>query len=90
MDTQSTIVTKSGVQKIGKQATTQAKAANTPDVSFKDFMFDSLEGNKHGLALYQTAINEVMNEDLKNIFLESRDRVQWAQAAFTYELFNMG
>ncbi|HBQ65075.1 MAG TPA: hypothetical protein DD727_09210 [Clostridiales bacterium] len=89
MDTQSTVTSRTGVQKIGKQPTENMKM-NGPEITPKDMLYDSLTANKQGLITYQTAINETISEDLKNLMLVNRDRIQWAQSAFFNELFNMG
>ncbi|MGE4283208.1 MAG: spore coat protein [Clostridia bacterium] len=90
MDTQSTVTTKVGVQKIGKQTSGELPKVKDANVNLRDRLNDSLLDEKQILVNYQIAINEVINDDLRNLLTDTRNKIQGAHTGFFNELFNLG
>lgn len=90
MDTQSTVTTKSGITKIGKPVSPELPKVKDANVNFRDRLNDVLATEKHNLITYQIAINEMINDDLRNVLLDGRNRLQEVQVRFFNELFNIG
>ena len=90
MDTQLTITTKTGVQKIGKQVSGELPKVKDPNINLRDRLNDSLLDEKHILVNYQIAINEAINDDLRNLLIDNRSKIQGAHTGFFNEMFNLG
>ena len=90
MDTQQVITTEIGVQKIGKQVSEELPKVKDATVNLRDRLNDILADEKHILINYQIAINEIINDDLRNLLLENRNKIQGAHTGFFNELFNLG
>ncbi|MGI6066268.1 MAG: spore coat protein [Bacillota bacterium] len=90
MDTQLTLTTKTGVQKIGKRVSPELPKVKDANVNLRDRLNDILSDEKHLLVNYQIAINEIINDDLRNVLINNRDRVQGMHTGFFNELFNLG
>lgn len=90
MDTQYTITTKAGIQKIGKPVSNELPQVKDPNINLRDRLNDFLSTEKHNLISYQTAINEIINDDLRGIMINNRNGIQAVHTRFFNELFNLG
>lgn len=90
MDTQQTVTSKSGVVKIGKKVTHELPKVKDANVNLRDRFNDVLLTEKHNLISYQVCINEMVNDDLRGLIMQNRNRTQDTQIRFFNELFNLG
>ena len=90
MNTQNTITTKSGVQKIGKQVSNELPKVKDPNMNLRDRLNDVLLDEKQLLVNYQFAINEMINDDLRDLLLANRNSIQGAHTGSFTDLFNLG
>lgn len=90
MDTQSTVTSKLGVQKIGKKVSDELPKVKDPNINLRDRLNDVLSDEKHILVNYQIAINEIINDDLRGVLIDNRNKIQNAHTGFFNELFNLG
>jgi hypothetical protein len=90
MDTQSTVTSNTGVQKIGKKVSNELPKVKDPTVNLRDRLNDILSTEKHNLISYQVAINEMINDDLRNVIMDNRDRLQDLHTSLFTEMFNLG
>lgn len=90
MDTQFTVTTTTGIQKIGKKVSSELPKVKDPTVNLRDRINDVLLTEKHNLDSYQIGINEIINDDLRNLVMENRNRLQETHLTFFNELFNLG
>ncbi|MCX7923473.1 MAG: spore coat protein [Clostridia bacterium] len=90
MDTQSIVTSKSGVQRIGKPVSEALPKVKDPNVNLRDRLNDVLSTEKHNLISYQTAINEMINDDLRNLIMSNRNNIQDTHTRLFNELFNIG
>lgn len=90
MDTGQIVTTKTGIMKIGKPVSNQLPKVKDASFNVRDRLNDVLLNEKHNLASYQTAINEVINDDLRMVLQRNCDRTQGLQIAFFNEMFNLG
>ncbi len=90
MDTQSTITTKTGAVKIGKEVTAQLPKKKDATVNDRDRLNDILLHEKHMLTGYNTGINEVLDTALFNLLQENRQQLQQIHQQMLEALFDMG
>lgn len=90
MDTQSVVTSKTGVQKIGRPVTNKLPKVKDANVNLRDRINDILATEKHNLISYQTAVNEIINDDLRIVVMDNRNRLQDVQNRMFNELFNLG
>ncbi|WHH61741.1 spore coat protein [Petroclostridium sp. X23] len=90
MDTQSIITTKIGVQKIGRQVSDELPQVKDATVNLRDRVNDILLDKKHILVNYQIAINEAINDDLRNLLIDNRNKIQSTHTIFFNEMFSLG
>lgn len=90
MDTQQTVTTKTGVMKIGRPVSNQLPKVKDPSFNVRDRLNDVLLTEKHNLVSYQIAIDEIINDDLREALQKNRDRTQNLQVLFFNEMFNLG
>lgn len=90
MNTQATITSKMGVQKIGNKVSDELPKVKDPNINFRDTLNDILLSEKHNLVNYQIAINEIINDDLRGLLIENRNRLQTIHTNFFSQLFNLG
>lgn len=90
MDTQNTVTTKNGVQKIGKQVSNELPKVKDSSMNLRDRLNDILLDEKQILINYQIAINEMINDDLRDLLSGNRNLIQGAHTGFFNELFNLG
>ncbi len=93
MNTESIITSKNGIQQIGVSkgvASPQLPKTKDATMNLRDRANDVLLTEKHNLISYQTAINEIIDDDLRNIVINNRNNTQGVQVKFFNELFNMG
>ncbi|MFZ5354377.1 MAG: spore coat protein [Bacillota bacterium] len=90
MNTQATITSKAGVQKIGKTVSNELPKVKDPNINFRDTLNDLLLSEKHNLVNYQIAINEIINDDLRGLLIANRNRLQNVHTSCFNELFNLG
>ena len=90
MNTQSIVITKSGIQKIGKPVTNELPQVKDANVNVRDRINDILATEKHNLINYQVGINEMVNDDLRGVLLDNRNRLQDIHNRLFNQLFNMG
>jgi hypothetical protein len=90
MDTQSTVTSKLGVLKIGKKVSNELPKVKDPSINLRDKLNDVLSSEKHNLVNYQIAINEMINDDLRNVLMDNRNRIQDSHTILFNELFNLG
>jgi Coat F domain len=90
MDTQQTIRSKTGVEKIGKQVSNELPKVKSPSMNIRDQLNEVLLMEKHNLVSYQTGINEIINDDLRQLVIQNRNTLQNVHTKFFNELFNLG
>lgn len=93
MNTQSTITSKNGVQQIGISkgvASPELPKVKDANMNLRDRTNDILLTEKHNLVSYQIGIDEIIDDDLRNIVVSNRNSLQGIQVKFVNELFNMG
>lgn len=90
MDTGQIVTTKTGVMKIGKPVSNQLPKVKDAGFNIRDRLNDLLLTEKHNLAAYQTAINEVINDDLRQVLQRNCERTQALQITLFNEMFNLG
>ncbi|MCX7710462.1 MAG: spore coat protein [Clostridia bacterium] len=90
MDTQSIVTSKTGVQRIGRPVTNELPQVKDANVNVRDRINDILSTEKHNLISYQVAINEIINDDLRGMIMDNRNRLQELHTRFFNDLFSMG
>ncbi|MEW9121473.1 MAG: spore coat protein [Thermotaleaceae bacterium] len=90
MNTEQVITSKTGVQKIGKSVSNELPQVKDPSINVRDKLNDILLMEKHNLVSYQTGINEMINDDLRQIVIGNREQIQQIHTQFFDELFNLG
>lgn len=90
MDTQSTITTKTGAVKIGKEVTAQLPKQKDATVNDRDRLNDILLHEKHMLTGYNIGINEILDSDFFNLLQENRQQLQQVHQQMLEALFDMG
>lgn len=90
MDTQSTVQTKTGGTKIGKKVSNELPQVKDVTVNLRDRINDILFTEKHNLVSYQIGINEIINDDLRQVLIDNRNRLQGIHQTCFNELFNLG
>lgn len=93
MNTQSTVTSKNGVQQIGISkgyASPQVPQTKDATMNVRDRVNDMLLTEKHNLVNYQIGIDEVIDDDLRNVVINNRNSLQGIQVKLFNELFNMG
>ncbi|AOT69033.1 spore coat protein [Geosporobacter ferrireducens] len=90
MNTEQIVISKTGVQKIGKTVSNELPQVKDPSINIRDELNDVLLMEKHNLVSYQTGINEMINDDLRQIVISNRDQIQKTHTRFFDELFNLG
>lgn len=90
MDTQSLVTSKVGVQKIGKKVSNELPKEKDANINLRDKLNDILMVEKHNLVSYQIAINEIINDDLRTLLIENRNKIQAMHTGFFNELFDLG
>jgi hypothetical protein len=90
MINESVITSKSGVQKIGKPVSDELPKVKDANVNLRDRLNDILLTTKHNLVSYQIAINEIIDEDLRQCAIDNRNRNQDIHNRVFIELFNLG
>lgn len=90
MDTQFTVSSKTGVLKIGKQVSNELPKVKDANINLRDKLNDILLTEKHNLVSSQIAINEIINDDLRQIIINNRNNIQNAHTRFFNEMFNLG
>lgn len=90
MDTQSIVTSNNGVQKIGKPLSDKLPKVKDANVNLRDRLNDILSDEKHNLVNYQIAINEAINDDLRDLLMDNRNRIQGAHNSIFNELFSLG
>jgi hypothetical protein len=90
MDTQSIVTSNTGVQKIGKPVSDVFPQVKDVNVNLRDRLNDILFTEKHNLVNYQVAINEMLNDDLRNLLIDNRNKTQGAHCGLVNRLFDLG
>ena len=90
MDTASTITTKSGARKIGKQTTGAMKQPKDATVNDRDRLNGILMHEKQIMQNYTTGLAEVFDSDLYNRIKTNRDRIEDLHSQTVEALFNSG
>lgn len=90
MDFQSTVSSKTGVQKLGKKVSSQLPQVKDPNMNMRDRLNDMLLSEKYSLVGYQQCINEVIDPRLRQLVIDNRNRLQDLQVTLFTELFNLG
>ncbi len=90
MDTKQTVISKAGVEKIGKRVTDKLPKEKDISINLRDKVNDVLLSEKHNLVTYQIGINEAINEDLRNLLIKNRNALQGLHGRCFNELFNLG
>lgn len=90
MDTSSTVTSKTGIQKIGKTVTNELPKVKDANINLRDRLNDMLLTEKHNLVSYQVGINEIINDDLRNLLMDNRNRIQTHHNILFDEMFNLG
>ncbi|ABR49468.1 hypothetical protein Amet_3340 [Alkaliphilus metalliredigens QYMF] len=90
MNTEQVITSKSGVMKIGKTVSNELPQVKDPSINIRDMLNDVLLMEKHNLVSYQIGINEIINDDLRQIVINNRDQLQQIHTKHFSELFNLG
>lgn len=90
MDTQSTVTSNLGVQKIGMKVSDELPKVKDANINLRDRLNDVLLDEKQILVNYQIAINEAINDDLRNVLINNRNKIQSSHTEFFNEMFNLG
>jgi hypothetical protein len=90
MDTTSTITTKTGAKKIGKQMSAGMQQPKDATVNDRDRLNGILMHEKQILIGYATGLNEAFDSKLYNLIQSNRSRVQDLQQQAVTALFNSG
>lgn len=90
MDTQLIVTSKMGVQKIGKTVSNELPKVKDVNLNVRDKLNDILFYEKHNLVNYQIATNEIINDDLRELLINNRNKLQGAHTSLFNELFNLG
>jgi hypothetical protein len=90
MDTQSTVTSKMGVQKIGKTVSQELPKVKDANMNVRDKLNDILFYEKHNLVNYQIAANEIINDDLRALLISNRNKIQDAHTNLFNKLFDLG
>lgn len=90
MNTQQIVISKAGVQKLGKTVTNELPQVKDPSINLRDRLNDVLLMEKHNLVSYQIGINEIIDDDLRGIVTTNRDEIQQVHTDYFNELFNIG
>lgn len=90
MNTQQTVTTKSGTQKIGVKVSNELPKVKDASMNLRDRLNDVLLMEKHNLVSLQIAINEIINDDLRELVISNRNNIQNAHMRFFNEMFNLG
>lgn len=90
MNTEQLITSKAGVSKIGKTVSNELPQVKDANINVRDQLNDILLMEKHNLVSYQIGINEMIDDQLRQIVINNRDRLQQVHTQFFYELFNLG
>jgi hypothetical protein len=90
MDTQFVVTTKAGLQKIGRQVSDELPKVKDATINLRDRLNDMLLDEKQLLNNYQTAINEMINDDLRDLLVGNRNSIQGAQIGLYNDMFNLG
>jgi hypothetical protein len=90
MDYQSTVVSPTGVTKIGKTVSAELPQVKDQSFNMRDRLNDMLATEKYNLVNYQIAINELINPQLRQVVYKNCTRLQGLHDQFFAELFNLG
>ncbi|MGB4304401.1 MAG: spore coat protein [Syntrophomonadaceae bacterium] len=90
MDYQSTVVSPTGVTKIGKTVSAELPQVKDQSFNMRDRLNDMLATEKYNLVNYQIAINELINPQLRQVVDKNCTRLQGLHDQFFAELFNLG
>lgn len=90
MDTNATVTSKTGAEKIGVKVTNELPKQKDVNINVRDKLNDILSSEKHNLTNYQIAINEMINDDLRGVLSENRNNIQNIHTTVFNELFSMG
>lgn len=90
MNTQTTVTSKMGVQKIGKTVSPELPKVKDVNLNVRDMLNDILFYEKHNLVNYQIATNEIINDDLRVLLINNHNKIQGAHNSLFNELFNLG
>lgn len=90
MDYNSTVVSPTGVTKIGKTVSPELPQVKDQSFNMRDRLNDMLATEKYNLVNYQIAINEVICPQLRQVVDKNCMRVQGLRDQFFAELFNLG
>ncbi|SCY81501.1 spore coat protein [Alkaliphilus peptidifermentans] len=90
MNTEQTVTSKTGVLKIGKSVSDKLPQVKDPSINIRDRLNDVLLLEKHSLVSYQIGINEIINDDLRQLVIKNRDNIQQLHTQCFNELFNLG
>ncbi|MDW7651420.1 MAG: spore coat protein [Bacillota bacterium] len=88
MDPNVTMTTKTGAQKIGKQAT--ANIAKNQQINDLDRLYDTLFHHKHMMNIYQISCSEAVDPNLFNLLKTCSQRIQEQHGKVLDTLFNIG
>lgn len=92
MNNQSVITSKNEVQQIGiNKAYTSPQLPQNKDatINVRDRANDILETEKHNLVSYQIGINEIIDDDLRNVVINNRNNIQGLQVKLFICLSNL-
>lgn len=90
MDFQSTVVSTTGVTKLGKTVSPELPKVKDPSFNLRDRVNDMLATEKYNLVNYQIARNELINQQIRGIIDRNCIRLQGLHDQFFAELFNLG
>lgn len=90
MDTNQTVTSKVGAQKIGVPVSNELPKVKDSTINVRDRLNDMLSSEKHNLVNYQIGINEIINDDLRNLLINNRNSIQSMHTRFFTEMFNLG
>ncbi len=90
MDTASTITTKTGAKKIGKQVSGVMQQPKDATVNDRDRLNGVLMHEKQVLLGYTTGLNEAFDGNFYNLIQKNRSRIQDCHQHVVEALFNTG
>ncbi len=71
MNTEQTMTSKAGVLKIGKTVSNELPQVKDASINVRDRLNDVLLTEKHNLVSYQTGINEMIDDNLRQIVINN-------------------
>jgi hypothetical protein len=90
MDNRTTVTSKFGVQKIGKDKSPVLPKEKDPSVNVRDRLNDVLLSEKHILDGYHSGLNEIIDQQLFDLINKNIDNCRLLQRKMFEQMFDLG